>query len=270
MQINDLHIHLYPSPSMEQEMSISSQMLEPVFANLSNRISGAGIENSMAIVLDTNALRNETSIEFFDEKKRQGKYANISLAICLDFRAKDSLKLVELAWDLDFRCLKFLPYEQKIGTVDYDQVAGLARRADELGLFIMVCCAFGTRQLYDYNGVRLAACLSEQVKCPVIMAHGGGARVLDAFCATLDAPNLYLDLSFSLPLYIESSVEDDFAFAMKKLGSQRWAFGSDAPFVELRESVSVTLDFLERYRFPDEDIRNIMFNTSDKLLKHHW
>lgn len=270
MLINDIHIHPFLSSNMGKEMGISSQALEPVFDDLSRRISDAGIEHAQAIILDSNDLRIDTAVKFFYQVKRGKRYKNLSFSCLIDFRASDSLKLVEKANDLGFKSIKFLPYEQKIGPSDYDEVVKVAKRADDLGLFIVTCCSFGTTKLYDYSGIRLACNLIEHVKCPVVMAHGGGALVLDAVVAALDTPNLYFDLSWSLPFFMGSSVEGDFAFAIRKLGSERCAFGSDAPFIGLKEAVSTAIAFLEKHKFSEIDANNVMFNTTNRLLNGQW
>ena len=99
------------------------------------------------------------------------------------------------------------------------------------------------------------------------MAHSGGALVLDALSLAMAANNLYLETSLSLDFWQGSSVEKDFAFAFKKLGSERCLYGSDAPFVGLKESLEVANDFFKKYNFAEKDIKNILFNTAAKILR---
>jgi predicted TIM-barrel fold metal-dependent hydrolase len=133
-------------------------------------------------------------------------------------------------------------------------------------MFVMVCCSHGTRALDRHSGVRLAAYLSEQVSCPIVMSHAGGARILDAMLVAAAAPNLYLDTSYSLPYYLGSSVEGDFAFAMRKLGTGRWVYGSDAPFDDLTRSLQVTLEFLDHHGFRAREIEDVLYGTAAGIL----
>jgi predicted TIM-barrel fold metal-dependent hydrolase len=115
--------------------------------------------------------------------------------------------------------------------------------------------------------VRLAAALSGHVRCPIVMSHAGGRQILDAMLLAEDARQVVLDTSFSLPYYLGSSIETDFAFAMRKLGAARWVYGSDAPFVSLEDSLSATRRFLDAHRFAAKDVEQILHGTAAALLQ---
>jgi predicted TIM-barrel fold metal-dependent hydrolase len=99
------------------------------------------------------------------------------------------------------------------------------------------------------------------------MSHGGGRQVLEAMLVAADAPQVLLETSFSLPYYVGSSVDTDFAFAMRKLGAARWMFGSDAPFVPLGESVERTREFFDRHHFTAAEADQIFHGTAAALLQ---
>jgi uncharacterized protein len=115
--------------------------------------------------------------------------------------------------------------------------------------------------------VRLAARLAGEVRCPIVMSHGGGRQVLDAMLVAADAPQVLLETSFSLPYYVGSSIDTDFAFAIRKLGASRWMFGSDAPFVALGTSIACTREFFDRHHFTAAEADQIFHGTAAALLQ---
>jgi predicted TIM-barrel fold metal-dependent hydrolase len=133
-------------------------------------------------------------------------------------------------------------------------------------MFVMVCCSYGTRALDRHDGVRLTAALAGVVRCPIVMSHGGGRQVLDAMLVAADAPQVLLETSYSLPYYVGSSIETDFAFAIRKLGASRWMYGSDLPFVAMEDSLSIARHFFARHGFPDGDVDQILHDTAAALL----
>ncbi|MEP6916993.1 MAG: amidohydrolase family protein, partial [Acidobacteriota bacterium] len=188
------------------------------------------------------------------------------IALAIDFRRADAVSRLERARAAGVAALKFHPYLQQIVPADYERASSLARDAERLGLFVMVCCSYGTRALERHDGVRLAARLACEVRCPIVMSHGGGRQVLDAMLVAADAPHVLLETSFSLPYYVGSSIDIDFAFAMRKLGPSRWMFGSDAPFVPLAESIARTRDFFDRHHFTAAEADQIFHGTAAALL----
>jgi predicted TIM-barrel fold metal-dependent hydrolase len=189
------------------------------------------------------------------------------IALAIDFRGPDAEGRLERAHAAGVAALKFHPYLQQIVPADYARAAALSRAAERLGMFVMVCCSYGTRALERHDGVRLAARLAGDVRCPIVMSHGGGRQVLDAMLVAADAPQVLLETSFSLPYYVGSSIDTDFAFAIRKLGASRWMFGSDAPFVPLGASIARTREFFDRHHFTAAEAEQIFHATAAALLE---
>ena len=59
------------------------------------------------------------------------------------------------------RILKLLPYEQHIMRAEYPLVADFAQIAQGFGMTLTVCCAYGSADIYNTNGVELAAYILE-------------------------------------------------------------------------------------------------------------
>ena len=66
-----------------------------------------------------------------------------------------------------------------------------------------------------------------------------------------------METSFSLNYWIGSSVEQDIAFSIKKLGVERWLFGSDAPFIEIERAIKEQLNFFDKWKFSEKEIEKI-------------
>ena len=221
-------------------------------------IEAAGISRAVMVVLSDTAL---------DGLPATAKGDRFPVALAVDFRRPDAAARLERAHARGVAALKFHPYLQQIVPDDYDRASALARDADRLGMFVMVCCSYGTRALERHDGVRLAARFADRVSCPIVMSHGGGRQVLDAMLVAADAKQVLLETSFSLPYYVGSSIETDFAFAMRKLGAARWMFGSDAPFVPLGEAIASTRAFFDRHRFTSAETDQIFHGTAAALLQ---
>jgi uncharacterized protein len=221
-------------------------------------LDAAGISRAVVVLLSDGALDALPDIAAGDR---------FPVALAVDFRRPDAAARLERAHARGVAGLKFHPYLQRIVPNDYQQASALAREADRLGMFVMVCCSYGTRALERHDGVRLAARLADQVTCPIVMSHAGGRQVLDAMLVAADAPQVLLETSFSLPYYVGSSIEIDFAFAMRKLGASRWMYGSDAPFVPVPRSLEIAREFFDRHRFSAAEIEQILHGTASALLE---
>jgi uncharacterized protein len=260
-----MHLHLYPSSELVSEGSWNMAMLDKNLKSLSRRLNELSIEKGLAIILDEKFLRNKEAVAYL--RGNINKFSNLSLCLMLDFRKPDFSRLLALAKDLKFKAIKLHPYLQKIGPKDYSRAGELAKRAAELGMFLVVDCSYGTKHLYEYNGVKLCAYLSNLISTPIIMAHSGGALAIDALSLAMAANNIYLETSFSLDFWQGSSVEQDLAFAFKKLGSERCLYGSDAPFIDIKDSLKTANNFFKKYNFTKKDIDNILYNSAKALLK---
>lgn len=75
---------------------------------------------------------------------------------------------------------------------------------------------------YQEPAQRLAA-------LPIVLAHAGGHKVLDAFHLVKAASNVVLEASFTLMYYRGASVERDLAFVIGNLRPGRIMYGSDFP-----------------------------------------
>jgi predicted TIM-barrel fold metal-dependent hydrolase len=263
----DMHLNAVVAGRDEGLTSLSAADVATACRHFAPRIRDAGFARAVMVVLSDSAL-DDLEDPGHAGRSRLAEFASmLPVALAVDFRRPDAAGRLERARSLGVAALKFHPYLQQIVPADFDRAAALAREAERLGMFVMVCCSYGTRALERHDGVRLAASLAGQIRCPIVMSHAGGRQILDAMLVAADAPQVLLETSFSLPYYVGSTIETDFAFAMRKLGATRWMYGSDAPFVGVTESLECTRNFFERHRFPAADVDQMLHGTAAALLQ---
>ncbi len=251
----DMHVNPVWEASADGLTSLAGAAVDSACQRYVAPLRAQGVERAVMVIL------SDAAIDALPAPAPSWVYA-----LAVDFRRDDAGERLEQARSRGVAALKFHPYLQQIVREDYDRAAALARHAEHLGMFVMVCGSYGTRALERHDGVRLAARLAGEVRCPIVLSHGGGRQVLDAMLVAADAPQLLLETSFSVPYYEGSSIETDFAFAMRKLGPARWMYGSDAPFVPLERAAAHMRTFFERHRFAETDIDQIMYGTAAALL----
>lgn len=267
MKIIDSHLHFFPKPDVKKEMNLSKEKdIAAVLCGLSNRLKKAGIEKGVAIILDTDFLANGKAVEVIKKLNKAKKISNLIFSASIDFRSKDARSCLEVFLSLGFKALKFHPVHQRILPQDYAKAKKLALMATNKNKIIIIDTQHVGLDSDIYSGLHLAKYFLPEVKTPIVLAHSGALKVLEALVLALDYENIYLGTSFSVPFWQKSSVEMDLAFAFKKLGSNRCIYGSDAPYIDLEDSLRATNKFFKEYNFSKKDIDNIMYNTANKIF----
>ncbi len=265
MKITDMQLYPVFGADHDAVGRTDAKNLREACARYAKSFAPLGVKRGLMVILNPDFLRDDDNARSLEDARRAHP-AVFEFAVLLDFRAKDSHDLLSRAAKAGARSLKFHPYRQKLGAEDIPKAADLAAAAERLGLYTTICCSYGTKELGRHSGVALAAALAGRLKGPIVMAHAGGAKILDAMLIAADAPNVFLDTSFSLDYYLGSSIEGDLAFAMRKLGPSRWMFGSDAPFVPQKTSIKQIREFFRRHRFRAGEIEEIFSGTARRVL----
>ncbi|MFX1314071.1 MAG: amidohydrolase family protein [Promethearchaeota archaeon] len=255
MDIIDSHVHLYPEPNLDKELNILEEEVNPFLIQLSNLIKTNNILYAVVYVLDKNVLYYN-----FDLPK--------NLIISCTLGINDTYKKdIEQAYNKDIKIIKILPYEQEITKKKYSNILEIAQYAEEKRMILTICSTYGSKLIYDVNGIKLAVFLKKKFDIPIILAHGGATKVLDAMSIALDYDNIYLDLSFSLKYWWGSSILKDYAFALKKLNCDRIFYGSDYPYVDFDISMKTFLDFIKKYDFSEDNKEKLAFKNFNKFKR---
>jgi predicted TIM-barrel fold metal-dependent hydrolase len=96
-----------------------------------------------------------------------------------------------------------------------------------------------------------------------MLLHAGGARVLTFFEALASAPNVMLDVSYSLTRYRGTSIALDHRFLAQRF-DRRTVFGSDFPEVSIGDAVRALEAMLDG--LPGEKADNLRYRTLSALL----
>lgn len=166
------------------------------------------------------------------------------------------------------RLLKLLPYEQQILYQDFDVVSTYAKKIQDQGMALTICGAYGSKYIYSTNGVELAErVLRDGFKNPLILAHGGMTRILDAFSLMQEYPNLYIDISFVIPFWWDSHVIQDLYFVMKNMNYDRIFWGSDYPNHSFEQALSMFDKFCEKYQINDTNKNKVLYENFRKFYQ---
>lgn len=221
------------------------------------------IMSSGVCIMDSNIINN---FVFLSQLKKDEHTQRFWYTLMPDFRIKNPYQLVEQASISGFKGITFHSYLQKIAPSDYALIADLAKFAYSLGMFTGICTAYGGKRLYDFHSLPLAVEILKEIKGPLILYHAGGANILEALLLCEMWPNLYLETSFSLSYWLTSSVELDIAFSIRKLGANRFMFGSDAPFVRVDKAISDHSRFLDRHGFSQSEGEMLLGGTARSVF----
>lgn len=221
------------------------------------------VTHSFVAIFDSDIIYRETQAQEVLEAGRTGR---LSFAYLPNIKGNIGEEQIDAAVAMGCKAIVFHPYLQQVTGKDLPRIQALARYAADHNLFICVCAAYGSKDIFRCQPLESVIAAVEAVNCPVVIIHGGGAKVLDAFLIAESFPNIYLDTSFSLPYWIGSPIEEQFAFAIKQLGAERWMFGSDSPFWDQGNSIKIHYDFFERHKFSSRSTDCIMGGTASMLL----
>ncbi len=158
------------------------------------------------------------------------------------------------------------PYIQNIDNRLYDKLDTLINACENKKLFISVCAAYGSSKMYKYYPLKIVSHIAERFSREIIIIHGGGLKIMESLLLAESYKNIYLETSFSLNYWSESSLIADYAYVFKKIGSKRIIFGSDNPFMPYSESKNFLKNLLKKNKFTNSQINNIFFNNANNLL----
>lgn len=258
----DFTMHLAGERSLNDATDLTRIDPHGRLEKLASEAQAAGIVAGNVMLLDTDLFRRGDNGLVTAILER-----GLTATAMVDPRDEDAAALLERAAESGCRGLKFHPYLLGLGTSDFPEAIALARHAERLGMWVAVCCSYGTIRVHDISGPRLVAALVRAgITAPVIALHAGGAAVLDVMSIALDAPTVLMETSFSIPYWNGSSVEQDLAFAMRKVGPDRCLYGSDHPHVKIHEAPDHLRRFMELHGFDDADIAKVLTRTARRIL----
>jgi predicted TIM-barrel fold metal-dependent hydrolase len=222
-------------------------------------------EGANFLLFNTDLFNLDTVNRF--ENSTQLDLKNNTLTALINFRRKDLYQYLEYVKAAGVKFLMVNSYLQKISETDFIDVYKVFKFAEENKMGICIDGSYGTSKMYQYDNLKLACYIADLItNTPIVIIHSGGLRIMESMLLAADKKNVWLDTSFSLPFYINSSLEQDYAFCYKKLDAKRIVYGSDYPYENSEEAVKIHLDFFHKYKFSSTDIEGVFYNNSKQLI----
>lgn len=255
----DFHQHLEDPalPGQELKQIKDSDQLCDLLLEHEKRMKQLGCEKVNLIFNQPHYLF-ESSVEKALKKYRTESERRIFFTFMVDHHNTSSLdRLQYLHTQCDLLLgVKFHSILQNITEDQFPLVLRIAETAVQCRMFIMVDGSYGAKSIYEVDHLKLADYLCQHIRTPVVLAHSGCLKIKEAMLVALERPNanLYFDTSFILSFWKGSSVEQDFAFAIRKLGVGKFFFGSDYPYCDLKEEMTAQGHFFNQNQIPQEAV----------------
>ena len=135
---------------------------------------------------------------------------------------------------------------------------------------LTICGAYGSKDIYATNGVDLAErILHEGFQNPLIIAHAGMVRILDAFSLMREYQNLYVDISFTIPFWWGSHVIQDLYFVAQNMNFERIFWGSDYTNHSFEEALAKFDLFCKKYQISDENRKKMLEENFSRFYQEY-
>jgi len=272
-EVFDFNIHLYSKDTGNIESQIKSDTeltAKDLCVNLKNNLDhfkSNGVLSGNFHLFNSNIVYDKYLGTFFSEVN--SKLPGSLFTILCDFRKENKLEYLKKIKDLGFHFIKFHSYVQEIEESDFSLVLQYASIAEKLGLGICIDTSYGTNKMYRYDNLKLAAYLLDFISIsPVILLHSGGSRVLEAVLLADLNKNVYLETSCSLHFYSGSKIQNEFAFAYRKIGFDRVLYASDFPYQNMEDCLKTFNDFCNENQISEKIKRQIQVENITKIKKY--
>lgn len=264
---SDLNMHLCAGESLGELLKDDLALEWPSMRGRVQQtlvVNGCGLDSANMMLFNQGlSVQHVESISLLCSEYHEKKIFLTLLASPDHITSYDQLESLKFA---GVSAITFHSYHQFITRSKYARYAELASWAEDLKMPVLVDGSYGTLDMYNIDNLELVAYLASIVKSiPIIIMHSGGSRVLEAMLLAESTSNLFMDTSFTLPYYTGSSVENDLAFAYKKIGSERVVYGSDHPYISHDASLAATLRFFDKYNFSSSEQDWILKGTFSRL-----
>ena len=271
MKLFDFNIHLPCGRSdldsrWQDETSMSGSEFEKCFHGYKKELDDNCVGGNIMVL---NSVLKNSEIESLVNTTKSS-WATSCVTIMIDPRDAGWEKRITDLHDAGVAAIKFHCYIQQITDKDIPTCVEIAIKAQSLNMLVMIDTSYGSLDMYQFDNLKLASAIAKNVtKSPIILLHSGGARCLEAMLLADASKNIYLETSFTLSYYLDSSIEKDLAFAYKKLGEDRIIYGADFPYVSFEESKRTFLDFMDKWGFSSTQIEKVASNNAMKITNLH-
>lgn len=255
--IIDAHVHV------QERVGAGGPARQATAAALLSQMETAAVRQAVVLALDP-----LVSNEFVASVCRQHAEKLVGFASVNPWNTGAAMEELERAvHELGLRGLKLHPRLQEFGVDDLNLVRPLVERAAQLRIPVVVDAFPQGADWYKRREVEMIGALASAVpQATLIMAHGGGFRVWEAFVVLRSCRNVLIDLSLTPHFFRGSRIVQDLAYVVRRLGPERVLFGSDFPDVPLDTAVHEAEEILTEAGFDTEARSLVMGGNMSRLL----
>jgi predicted TIM-barrel fold metal-dependent hydrolase len=268
MKIFDFNIHLpflkdkNVNAVIENDMSLTAESLQKGFdahKYILNDCFGTNF-----LLFNTKLFDSDVSV-FFNKVKSSVQI--IKYTALIDFRRLDIKNYIDNLVYSGVNAVMVNSYLQQIKESDFNLVSEAFEYAAKKNLILCIDGSYGTSKMYEFDNLKLACFITDRItKAPIVIVHAGGYRLIEAMLLAEDKKNVWLDTSFSLPYYENSSIELDFAYVLKKMKCDKIVFGSDHPYIPFDQALNIHQSFFSKYNFSNEEIEKLLYKNAINLF----
>ncbi|MDC0515601.1 amidohydrolase family protein [Flavobacteriaceae bacterium] len=120
----------------------------------------------------------------------------------------------------------------------------------------------GTFLLNGYKPIKYARLAEKAPKTKFVWAHMGGHDVIEFMLYAKRLKNVYLDTSYSILYYQESSLCKNFIYAMKSMKFNKIFYGSDYPDRSIKNTFNQKFKIFRKYGVSEAQMEKLFFKNS--------
>jgi len=183
----------------------------------------------------------------------------------ININPKDSNCLMTLEYavkNLGYLGMKLHPRLHNFDLLD-PQVVKLCNYAEILKIPVIID-AFpdGTFLLNGYEPIKYARLAQKAPKTKFVWAHMGGHDVIEFMLYAKRLTNVYLDSSYSILYYQESSLCKDFIYAMKSMKFDKIFYGSDYPDRSIEDTFNQKLKIFKKHGVSEVQMGKVFYKNA--------
>lgn len=250
----DTHVHLdYSHQSIDTSVSYLLDEL---------------VKNSFSLAFLIYMKNDPCSLsEFYTATSKHNEFLKF---IDIDPNENDYLKKLKSAInEYDFFGMKLHPRLHNFNLYDKN-VTKLLNEVNNLNIPVIIdSFPDGISLMRGFDLIDYADVAIKFPKVNFIWAHMGGIKVLECMLLAKRLKNVFLDTSYSLLYFRESSIEKDIIYAMKSMKFNKVFFGSDYPDRNIKDTYENSLRVLEKYKINNEEIKKLFISNASNFIKFY-
>jgi len=230
-------------------------------SKISEKLSSSKINFALAMYDYEKSLKNRKI--FHDNCK---KFKNlIPVAFLRD--VNNVKKEINNILKLKYKFVKIHPRMLKRNLNDEKFYTKVFKELNKTNLTILWCTFDGwENKASDINQLEfISKLINLTKKNKIILMHGGGPNIIKYYEKFRFIKRVYLDLSYTLHHYYESSVEKDIIFLMKRF-DQRLLVGTDFPTISLEKHSKILNKIIKKSKLNNFKKKNILYKNLEKII----